>query len=173
MFFSKMIITHSCFFLNNKSGLIQTSVVATVVRHVERKAISLQIHNLAQKTPAHQPTQPIFSCQSPWHGIGPPVWRVGNPRYDSRESIFRFYTRYARFEQIRVLPAREVTVLSAVITSHYPKQARMLSTTKQNFSTNLWSMVTKIARNILWMLFTFISDLKIVQQSCQTFTRLT
>jgi hypothetical protein len=56
-----------------------------MVRHVERKAISLQIHNQAKKSPAQ-------------HGIGrPPVWRVGNPLtlsvivsfIDSLVSIFR------------------------------------------------------------------------------------
>jgi hypothetical protein len=86
---------------------------------------------LEQKNLLHSLHSPILSCQSP-------VERVGN-LLNSRESIFRLpgnhinispdtlcqsgvhYSTpiwiYARLEPIRVLPAREVTVLSA-ITSH-------------------------------------------------------
>jgi hypothetical protein len=43
-----------------------------MVRHVERKAISLQIHNLAQKNILHSLH---LHDLSPRHGIGwPPVW---------------------------------------------------------------------------------------------------
>jgi hypothetical protein len=74
------------------------SLVATMLRHVEKKAISLQIHNLTQKNILH--SLHLFSiCDFPRHGIGrPPVWRVGNPLclyivlvsfIDSREYIFR------------------------------------------------------------------------------------
>jgi hypothetical protein len=50
-----------------------------------------------------------------------------------------------------------------VVTSPPPQPP--LSTTKICFSTNLWNIAKKIARNIQWMLFTFISDLKIIRQA--------
>jgi hypothetical protein len=68
------------------------SLVATMVRHVERKP--LQIHSLYSSYQGHIKISSTAYAVVTLHGsIGrPPVWRVGNPLslyIVSRESIFR------------------------------------------------------------------------------------
>jgi hypothetical protein len=97
--------------------------VATMVRHMERKATSPG----TTKSPA-QPTLPwlhLFSVVSPLYRVGNPLSipeKPGNHINISPDPLRQsgvHYTLgvhqlgYARLEQIRVLPAREVTILSA------------------------------------------------------------
>jgi hypothetical protein len=99
-----------------------------MVRHVERTAISLQIHNLAQKISCTAYTYSQLSVSTARNWSAPCV-ESGESQSLIPENLFLDYPvlhsldplrqsqvqfRYARLEQIRILPAREVTIFSAI-----------------------------------------------------------